>query len=172
MVKLSRSCHGTNIDIIMAYHKQPRFLFQILSVYINTSPASPASPASLRQISVYKHFSGAGKVYINTSPAPERCFQILPRLLRRRRRVFKFFSGSGEVLLLRSLPVPGESWEVFKNTFPVPEKYLYTLFRCRTHFSGAGEVLIYTYLVPERPEKLEKYLYTPHSSWQWVPQIY
>ena len=27
-----------------------------------------------RQISVYKHFSGARKVYINTSPAPERCF--------------------------------------------------------------------------------------------------
>src|SRR6218665_1234077 len=27
-----------------------------------------------------------------------------------------------------------------------------------THFSGAGEVLIYIYLAPERPEK---YLYTP-----------
>jgi len=47
-------------------------------------------------------------------------------------------------------------------------KYLKTPFRRRrsiyTHFSGAGEVLIYTYLAPERPErpeKPEKYLYTP-----------
>ena len=47
-----------------------------------------------------------------------------------------------------------EAWEVFENTFPAPEKYLYTLF-------GAGEVLIYTYLAPEGPEKPEKYLYTP-----------
>ena len=32
-----------------------------------------------------------------------------------------------------------------------------------THFSGAGEVLIYTYtyMAPERPGKPEKYLYTP-----------
>jgi len=30
-----------------------------------------------------------------------------------------------------------------------------------THFYGAGEVLIYTYLAPKRPEKPEKYLYTP-----------
>ena len=49
---------------------------------------------------------------------------------------------------------PGEAWKVFKNTFQAPEKYLYTL-------SGAGEVFIYTYLAPERPEKPEKYLYTP-----------
>ena len=45
-----------------------------------------------------------------------------------------------------------------------PEKYLKTPFRRRrsiyTHFSGAGEVLICTYLAPERPEKPEKYLYT------------
>jgi len=44
-------------------------------------------------------------------------------------------------------------------------KYFKTPFRRRrgmyTHFSGAEEVLIYTYLAPERPEKPEKYLYTP-----------
>src|SRR6218665_1285588 len=49
----------------------------------------------------------------------------------------------------------GEAWKVFKNTFPAPKKYIYT------HFSGSGEVLIYTYLAPERLEKPEKYLYTP-----------
>src|SRR6218665_538669 len=49
-----------------------------------------------------------------------------------------------------------------------PGKYLKTPFRRRrsvyTHFCGAGEVLICTYLAPERPEKPEKpekYLYTP-----------
>jgi len=54
------------------------------------------------------------------------------------------------------------------DTSPAPEKpgkYLKTPFRRRrsiyTNFSGAGEVLIYTYLAPERPEKPEKYLYTP-----------
>jgi len=30
------------------------------------------------------------------------------------------------------------------------------------HTSGAGEVLIYTYPAQERPEKPEKYLYTPY----------
>src|SRR6218665_3665079 len=53
----------------------------------------------------------------------------------------------------------GKAWEVFKNTFPAPRKSIFT------HFSGAGEVLIYTYLAPERPEKPEKpekYLYIPH----------
>ena len=43
--------------------------------------------------------------------------------------------------------------------------YLKTPFRPRksiyTHFFGAGEVLICTYLAPERPEKPENYLYTP-----------
>jgi len=49
-----------------------------------------------------------------------------------------------------------------------PGKYLKPPIRRRrsiyTHFSDAGEVLIYTYLAPERPErpeKPEKYLYTP-----------
>src|SRR6218665_234017 len=107
-----------------------------------------------RQISVYKHFSGAGKVCINTSPAPERCFQILPRLFQR-----------GEVYLNISPAL--ENYNL-SDTSPAPEKlgkYLKTPFRRRksiyTHFSGAGEVLIYTYLAPERPEK---YLYTPKSS--------
>jgi len=47
----------------------------------------------------------------------------------------------------------GEAYEVFKYTFPAPEKYF-------THFSGAGEVLIYTYLAPE------KNLYTPNANCQ------
>src|SRR6218665_1388973 len=54
------------------------------------------------QISVYKHFSGAGKVCINTSPAPERCFKYFPG-----------FSGAGEVYL---------------NTSPAPEKYFYIIY--------------------------------------------
>jgi len=40
-----------------------------------------------------------------------------------------------------------------------PRKYLHTPFRLRrsicTHFFGAGEVLVYTYMAPE------KHLYTP-----------
>ena len=51
-----------------------------------------------------------------------------------------------------------------------PGKYLKTPFRRRrsiyTHLSGAGEVLIYTYLAPERSEKPEKYLYTPDQNTQ------
>ena len=65
--------------------------------------------------------------------------------------------------------------EVFKYTFPAPEKpgkYLKTPFRrlrsiC-THLSGAEEVLIYTYLAPERPEKAgeagEAFIYTGFNS--------
>jgi len=120
-------------------------------VYINTSPASLASPASPRQISVYKHFSGAGNVCLNTfqaSPAPER-YQISV-----------YLESAGDV---------------FKYTSPALEKlgkYLKTPFRRRksiyTHFSGTGEVLIVicTYLAqerPEKPEKPEKHLYTPQS---------
>src|SRR6218665_295692 len=49
-----------------------------------------------------------------------------------------------------------------------PGKYSKTPFRLRrsiyAHFFGAGEVLIYTYLVPERPEKPDKDLYTPGLS--------
>ena len=97
---------------------------------------------------MYKYFSGAGKVFLNisqASPAPERYHEYK-----------KYFSSPGEL---------------FKYTSPAPEKpgkYLKTLFRRRrsiyTHFFGAVEVLIYTYLAPERPErpeKPEKYLYTP-----------
>ena len=93
---------------------------------------------------------------INASPAPEWCFQRLPRLLRRRRNVFKYFSGAGEVLLISFLSGAGEAWEVFKNTFPPPEKCLYTLIWHRRsayiHLFGAGEagetgeVFIYTRL--------------------------
>src|SRR6218665_4038444 len=65
----------------------------------------------------------------------------------------KYFFGAGKLFKYTS-PAPGK-----------PGMYLKTPFRRRrsiyTHFSGAGEVLIYTYLAPERPEKPEKYLYTP-----------
>src|SRR6218665_1292729 len=105
-----------------------------------------------RQISVYKHFSDVGKVCKNTSPVPERCMQILPRLLRRRRSVSKYFSGAGEVFLYIYLSDPSPAPEK-------PVKYLYTPFRRRRsiykHFTGAAEVLIYTYLAPK------KYLYAP-----------
>ena len=64
--------------------------------------------------------------------------------------------------------IPGKkpAWEVLKNTFPAPEKCLYTIF-------WHGEVLIHvcTYLAPERPEKPEKpekYLYTPLSVYAWT----
>jgi len=60
-------------------------------------PPALLSCAPGRHISVYKHFSDAGKVCINTSPAPETCFQILLRFLRRRRSVFKYVSGAEEV---------------------------------------------------------------------------
>jgi len=57
------------------------------------------------------------------------------------------------------------SFPVYLNISPAPEKpgkYLKTPFWRRrsiyTCFSGAGEVLIYTYLALEKPEK---YLYTP-----------
>ena len=55
---------------------------------------------------------------------------------------------------------------MYISTSPKPGKYLKTSpFRRRrsicTHFAGAGEVLIYIYLAPERPEK---YLYTPFES--------
>ena len=138
-----------NQSIIWKMRKTCREIKQWINpVHINTSLASPPLRC---QISVYKHFSGAGKMCINTSPAPERCFQILPRLFRRRISVFKYFSGAGEVLLIWYLSDSGEAWEVFKNTFLAPEKYLYTLFRRRKsayiHLFGAGEageVFIYT----------------------------
>jgi len=48
------------------------------------------------------------------------------------------------------------AWKIFENTFPAPEKYLYTLFLSQRsayiHLSGAGEageageVFIYTVL--------------------------
>ena len=86
---------------------------------------------------MYKYFSGAGKVFLNT---------------------IQGFSDAGEVsdkyIYRNTSPAPEK-----------PRKYLKTPFRHRrsiyTHFSSAGEVLIYTYLAPERPEKPEKYLYTP-----------
>jgi len=70
---------------------------------------------------------------------------------------------------LNNSPAPGNYF--LSDTSPAPDKlgkYLKTPFQRRrsiyTHFIGAGEVFIYTYLAPERPkkpEKLEKYLYTP-----------
>jgi len=81
---------------------------------------------------------------------------MLPRLLLRRRSVFKYFSSAGEVFLYIYLHVSDTSSAPEK-----PGKYFKTPFRRQrsiyTHFSGAGEVLIYIYLAPEKPEK---YLYT------------
>src|SRR6218665_1137195 len=98
---------------------------------------------------------------INTSPAPER------------KGVFKYFAGSfGAVeVYLNTSPAPEKYFCIYlSDTSPAPEKpgkNLKTPFMCRrsihTHFSGAGKVLLYTYLAPERPkksEKPEKYLYT------------
>src|SRR6218665_4193590 len=105
----------------------------------------------------FSGFSGAKEVYINTSPAPEKCVKIL---FRRRNRVYKYFlglSGAGEVFIYTHL----------SDTSPAPEKPgrslgLYIPFRRRrsifTHFSGAGEVFIYTSVAPEKPDK---YLYAP-----------
>src|SRR6218665_3998220 len=89
--------------------------------------------------------------------------------------VYKYFSGfSGEVYLNIS-PAPEKYY--LSDTSPAPEKpgkYLKTPFPRRrsiyTHFSGAGEVLIYTYLAPERPEKPEKYLYTPIMTLKYKEQ--
>ena len=61
------------------------------------------------QVSVNKHFSGAGKVHINAPPAPERYFYIFLRLLRRRRSVFKYFSGAEEVFLYIYMYLPDTS---------------------------------------------------------------
>src|SRR6218665_2293960 len=78
------------------------------------------------------------------------------------------FFGVGEVYLNIS-PAPEKYYLSDTSSAPEkPGKYLKTPFRRRrsiyTHFSGAGEVLIYTHWAPERPEKPEKpekYLYTP-----------
>src|SRR6218665_526715 len=81
-------------------------------VYINTSPFLRLLRPLQRQISVYKHFSGAEKVCINTSPAPERCFQVLLRLLRHRK------------VYLKTSPAPGKYFYIiyFSDTSPAPEK--------------------------------------------------
>src|SRR6218665_2933408 len=104
-------------------------------VYTNSSPASSASPAS---------------------PAPDKCKSAL---LRRRKIVYKYFSGAGKVFLdtSQASPVPEKYFYIqyiyLSDTFPAPEKYLYTNFRRRRsayiHLSGAGkagEISIYTHL--------------------------
>src|SRR6218665_3695009 len=67
----------------------------------------------------FSGFSGAGEVYLNTSPAPKKyfyiytCTYLIP--LQRRRSlgsIKKHLSGAGELVIY---------------TFPAPEKYLYTL---------------------------------------------
>ena len=82
-----------------------------------------------------------------------------------------FVSGAGKVSLNTS------------EASPAPERYqisiyietllrrrrslgsiLKTPFRGRISIHTHGEVLIYTYLAPERPEKPEKYLYTANST--------
>src|SRR6218665_1571599 len=59
------------------------------AVYINTSPASPAPDKCIYALlrhrkSVHKYFpgfSGAGEVYLNTSPAPEKYLYIYTYLI-------------------------------------------------------------------------------------------
>ena len=74
---------------------------------------------------MYKYFSGAGKVYINTfqaSPVPER-YQInlyIEILMRRRRSIFTHFFGAGEVFIYTYLALK-EPEKLDK-----PEKHLYT----------------------------------------------
>src|SRR6218665_1817423 len=80
------------------------------------------------------------------------------------------------------LKTPSDAGEVFIHTFPAPKKCFYTLIWHRrgrrsrrsiyTHFSGAEEVLLYTYLAPERPEKPEKYLYTPVLTTNYILLIF
>src|SRR6218665_3919967 len=71
-------------------------------------------PSGTRVVTVYKcvsGFSGARKLCINTSPAQERCFQILPRLLRRQRGISIY------IYLSDTSPAPD-----------MPGKYLYKPF--------------------------------------------
>ena len=76
----------------------------------------------------------------------------LPRLLQRQINVYKHFSGAGKVCILlrrwRSISI---------YIYLIPLRRLESIY---TQLSGAGEVFIYTYLAPEKPEK---YLYTPQS---------
>jgi len=66
------------------------------------------------------------KVCINTSPAPERCVQILPRLLRRRRSISIY------IYLSDTSQAPEKPGKYLKTPYlaperqEMPEKYLYT----------------------------------------------
>ena len=74
-------------------------VWKVLSgaVYINTSPASPASPA------------------------PDMCIWAL---LRRRKSVYKYFSGAENAFLNTSQASPAPERYQISNTSSVPEKYL------------------------------------------------
>src|SRR6218665_254133 len=74
-------------------------IIEVLPASITSGVYKYFSGFSGARLVYYKHFSGAGKVCINTSPAQEMRFQILPRL-----------SGAREVYL---------------NTSPTPQKYFY-----------------------------------------------
>ena len=73
--------------------------------------------------------------------------------------MYKYFNRREKVFLNTSQASPAPDRYHISNSSPAPEKYLNTLLQrsIYTHFSGAGEVLIYIYLAPEKPEK---YLYT------------
>jgi len=108
-------------------------------VNINASPASPASP---------------------DSPTPNKCIKAL---LRRRKSVYKYFSGAGKVFSNTSQASPAPEGYQISIYIEILLRRRRSLESIYTHFSGAGEVLIYTNLAPERPEKPEKpekYLYT------------
>src|SRR6218665_671203 len=101
------------------------------------------------------HFSGAGKVCVNTSPAPESVFKYFPGV-----------SGAGEVSDKKYFSGAGE---LFKYTSPAPEKpgkYLKPPFRRRrsiyrpTHFRRRRSAYIHLSGVGEAGEAGEVFIYT------------
>src|SRR6218665_558493 len=109
-------------------------------VHINTYPASPAPDKYMqalfrRRKCVYKYFSFAGKVFLNTSQASPA--QVSDKLY-----IYKYFSGAGELFKYTS-PAPEKPGKYLKTPLPAPEKYLYTLFRAGAlricTLFGAGE---------------------------------
>src|SRR6218665_198038 len=124
-------------------------IIEVLPASITSGVYKYFSGFSGARLVYYKHFSGAGKVCINTSPAQEMRFQILPRLLRRQRSVFKYFPGAAEVFLYiyssDISPAPEKPGKCLKT--PILKRrrsiYAHLLFRRRRsaylHLFGAGE---------------------------------
>src|SRR6218665_233787 len=98
--------------------------------------------------SVYKYFSRAGKVFLNTSHADFSGAEEVSD-----KHYIEILFRPGEVFKYMHFSDAGEAWEV-KTSFRRRRSIYAHIFR-------AGEVLIYTYFAPVRPGKPEKYLYTP-----------